>query len=250
MLTRVKTAEEIINIRQSGQMLAAILEMVKLWAKPGISGLEIDRLVSREIKTLGGKSACLGYQGFPKSICISVDDEIVHAIPDDRPFEEGQVIGFDYGVNFRGMITDAAMTMTIGQNTDKEVKRLLKGTQRALAEGIAAIDGPVRVGQISAAIEDTLQHFNLGIVRELVGHGVGHDFHEEPNIPNYREPNAGILLKAGMTVAIEPMATLGSGRVKMAQDGWAVLSADGSLSAQFEHTVLITPDGAEILTKK
>jgi len=236
-------------MRESGRMLAIVLQKVCEVAQEGVSGLEIDRLVNKELKALGGRPACLGYEGYPKSICISVDEQIVHAIPNQQPFEKGQVVGFDCGVSYRGMITDAATTMVIGNQTSAAVKRLLRGTQEALDAAIQAIDGPVHVGKISAAIEKVLLSYQLGIVTELVGHGVGHQFHEEPNIPNASEPNPGMLLRSGMTVAIEPMATLGSGRVKMASDGWAVLTADASLSAQFEHTVLITDHGAEILTR-
>lgn len=247
MFTRVKTAEEIVHMRESGRMLAAVLKEIKKTVEPGMSGLDVSALVRRELKGFGAAASFLGYQGFPDVICISVNDAVVHGIPNKQPFKNGDVIGFDFGVTFGGMITDSAFSMCLGTAT-KSQQRLLKTTERAMYAGIDQLKDGVRVGDIAAAIQKVLDGGNLGIVRELVGHGVGHYVHEDPNIPNYGVSGTGHILAEGMTIAIEPMATLGDYRVKLDPDNWTIRTVDGSLSAHFEHTILITKDGADILT--
>ena len=249
MLTKIKTDEEIVKIHASGQMLATVLTKIKETVAPGMTGLDVDELAERELKGLGGVPAFKGFEGFPKSICVSVNHDLVHGIPNDKPFEKGDLVGFDYGVKYKGMITDSAITLAVGGSDDKEAKRLLAGTEEALVAGIKAIKGPTHVGDISAAIEEVLSRYKFGIVRTLVGHGVGHQVHEEPNIPNYGNKGDGMELLPGMTVAIEPMATLGGEEVAVTKDGWTIATRDGSLSAQFEHSVLITDKGSKILTK-
>jgi methionyl aminopeptidase len=249
MITRVKTAQEIAAMRDSGRMLAAVLQVLKSQLEPGMSTKALADIAAAELKTLGGQPTCLGYQGFPEVICISVNDEVVHGIPrPERIIIDGDIVSFDFGVTYRGMITDAAISTIAGRPKQKGHIQLLKDTEQALASGIASVHDRVRTGDIGAAIERSLEHRKYGIVRDLVGHGVGHEFHEDPNIPNYGRPNTGPWLSAGMTIAIEPMVTLGSDRVYQANDGWTILTRDGSWSAHFEHTVLITADGAEILT--
>jgi methionyl aminopeptidase len=176
---------------------------------------------------------------------------VQHSIPNDHIFVDGDIVNFDFGVSYNGMITDAGVTVSIGgvEKTDKAGRWLLEGTERALYAGIDVVKSGVRVGDISAAIQRVLESYNLGIVRELVGHGVGHELHEEPEIPNYGHAGTGPVLKAGMTIAIEPITTLGSARIFQAHDGWTLLTVDGSRAAQFEHTLLVTEDGSEILTK-
>lgn len=247
MFTRVKTPGEIENMRASGKILASILMRVKEITQPGMTGLEISDFVDKELKKCDATGPFKGYMGYPHAICISINDEVVHGIPSGRLFNEGDVIGFDFGVKFKGMITDSAFSMVVGKST-KTKKQFLKATEQSLYAGIERVKDSVRVGDISAAIQKVLDQHNLGIVRELVGHGVGHEVHEDPNIPNYGMAGKGPLLKAGMTIAIEPMSTLGGFRVKMDSDGWTIRTADGSLSAHFEHTVLITRNGYEILT--
>jgi methionyl aminopeptidase len=249
MFTRIKTPEEIESMRTSGQMLATILKRIKESAATGITGKDISALAAKELKALGGKPSFLGYGGFPDVICISRNDEIVHGIPNAQAFQEGDIVSFDFGVTYKGMITDSAFTMIIGHvKADKDVERLLKATERSLYDGIEQLKDGVRVGDIAATIQKTLDNAGLGIVRELVGHGVGHQVHEDPNIPNYGVRSTGPMLKKGMTIAIEPMATLGSHKIKFDPDGWSVRTADGSLSAHFEHTILITEGNYEILT--
>lgn len=247
MFTKVKTTGEIASMRESGQMLAAVLKKIKATVQPGMSGKDVSRLARAELKAFGALPSFLGYQGYPDVICISVNDEIVHGIPNDTPFKNGDIISFDFGVTFGGMVTDSAFSMCLGKGT-KTQQKLLKTTERSMYAGIEQLKQGVRTGDIGAAIQKVLEAEKLGIVRDLVGHGVGHHIHEDPNIPNYGVSGTGATLKAGMTIAIEPMATLGDYAVKIDNDGWTIRTVDGSLAAHFEHTILITKDGYEILT--
>jgi methionyl aminopeptidase len=250
MVTRVKTASEIAAMQDSGRMLATVLQMLKTSLQPGMTTKQLADLAAAELKKLGGQAAFLGYQGFPDVICISVNDEVVHGIPRaDKTIAEGDIVSLDFGVIYKGMITDSAISVIAGRPKQKGHIDLVKRTEEALRIGINTVHDQVRTGDIGTAIENYLKKHRYGIVRDLVGHGVGHQLHEDPNIPNYGRANTGPWLSAGMTIAIEPMVTLGTDRVYVADDGWTVLTADGSWSAHFEHTVLITEDGAEILTQ-
>lgn len=250
MQARVKTPAEIEAMREGGKILATILNGLKERVKVGISELEIDDWVEAEILRHG---AVVTYKtsevNFPKSICISVNDEIVHGIPDDYRFEKGDVASFDLVITYKDMKVDSAFTMVVGEEPKGAVKHLLNMTERSLYAGIDAIKGPVRVGDIGAAVEKVLDNAKLGIIRDLVGHGVGHRMQQPPEVPNYGRKGTGPLLEPGDTIAIEPMATLGGEAIKDGDDGWAICTRDGSLAAHFEHTVLITENGAEILTK-
>jgi methionyl aminopeptidase len=253
MNTRIKTKAELAAMRESGRMLALVLNALKPQTVPGISTKDISHLAALELKTLGGKPAFLGYQGFPDVICISLNNEVVHGIPRaDRVIQEGDIVSLDFGVDFRGMITDSAISFIVGKPKDPRHVDLVAATESSMMAGIQAVHDRVRTGDIGAAVQKILENPKLGgpfgIVRDLVGHGVGHELHEDPNIPNYGRPSTGPWLDAGMTIAIEPMATLGTDRVAMAPDGWTILTADGSMSAHFEHTILITEDGAEIIS--
>lgn len=249
MFTRVKTASELVAMRESGVMLATVLDVLKQFAAAGMSTKEVADKARQELKALGGQPTFLGYQGYPDVICISVNDEVVHGIPrTDHLLQEGDIVGLDFGVTYHGMVTDSAISVVIGDWRNKREKQLVEGTRQALEIGIATLHDQVRVGDIGAAIEAELKRQRFGIVRDLVGHGVGHEMHEDPNIPNYGRAHTGPWLQAGMTIAIEPMATLGGDAVYMAPDGWTILTDDGSRAAHFEHTVLITMDGAEIIT--
>lgn len=248
MYNKVKTEKEIADIRRSGRMLAEVLETVINAVKPGVSGIDMDKLAGAKLKELGGVPAFLGYQGFPNSICISVNDAVVHGIPNDVKFKDGDVVGFDFGVNYNGMITDAARTVVIG-TSNKELDRLLITTKRSLDDAINQVKNGAHVGDISAAAQKPLDKAGYGNVRDLVGHGVGHNVHEEPEIPNYGSAGAGPILKSGMTIAIEPMSTMGDYRVVIDPDGWTIRTRDGSVSAHFEDTVLVTNGGCEILTR-
>ena len=249
MQTQVKTATEISNMRESGKMLATILQLLKTELQPGMSTKQLSDIAAAELKRLGGQPTFLGYQGFPDIICISVNDEVVHGIPRaDKIVNDGDIVGLDFGVTYNGMVTDAAISVIAGKAKQKGHLELVKNTAIALETGINTVHDQVRTGDIGNAIESYLKKFRYGIVRDLVGHGVGHEMHEDPNIPNYGRAHTGPWLSAGMTIAIEPMVTLGTDRVYVADDGWTILTDDGSWSAHFEHTILITEDAAEILT--
>jgi len=246
-----KTESEITSMRESGRMLATVLQLIKRTVKAGMTPKDVSALAARELERLGGKAPFKGFEGYPDIICISTNNEVQHSIPNDHVFVDGDIVNFDFGVTYNGMVTDSGISLSIGglDKADAAGQRLLKGTEQALYVGIDMVREGTRVGDISAAIQKVLESYNLGIVRELVGHGVGHELHEEPEIPNYGRAGTGPVLKAGMTIAIEPITTLGSARIFQAHDGWTLLTQDGSRSAQFEHTVLVTKDGAEILTQ-
>jgi methionyl aminopeptidase len=252
MYTKVKTDKELKALRESCKMAATVLAFLKQQIEPGITGLDINRLANEETKRLGGKPAFLGYQGFPASICVSRNDEVVHGIPTAQVFEAGDLVSMDFGIVHKRMISDTAITMMVGEDTSEQgsVKRkLMAATEESLAAAIKSVKDGCYTGDIGAAAQAVLERNGLGIVRDLVGHGVGHDVHEEPNIPNFGKPGTGDQLQAGMTIAIEPMATLGTHAVVVDPDGWTIRTTDGSLSAHFEHTVLVTESGFEVLTK-
>lgn len=250
MFTRVKKPEELQAMRESGRMLATVLQLLRKKVEPGVSTKDLANVAAVELKKLGGTAPFLGYQGFPDVICISVNDEVVHGIPsENRIIQNGDIVSLDFGVSYRGMITDSAISLIAGKPLSAKHADLVSNTEKSLLAGIAAVHEDVRTGDIGEAIERELKRHKYGIVRDLVGHGVGDHVHEDPNIPNYGRSNTGPRLSKDMTIAIEPMATLGTERVYVGADGWTVLTWDGSWAAHFEHTVAITEDGAEILTK-
>ena len=250
MMTRVKNPAEIAAMREGGQMVAAVLQLLKARLQPGMTTKDLALIASAELKAYGVASPFLGYHGFPDVMCISVNDEVVHGIPSaQRVVQDGDIVSLDFGVINKGMITDAAISTIAGRPKQKRHQQLLQRTEQSLTAGIMAVHDRVRVGDIAAAVQKELDAAKYGIVRDLVGHGVGHELHEDPNIPNYGRAGSGPWLDAGMTIAIEPMASLGDHKVYMADDDWTVLTYDGSWAAHFEHTVLITPDGAEVLTE-
>lgn len=251
MQTQIKTASEIASMRESGRMLATVLAHLKSVLEPGMTTKQLADIAADELKKLGnGQASFLGYQGFPDVICISVNQEVVHGIPrKHKVINDGDIVGLDFGVTYKGMITDGAISVIAGRPKQRGHIKLIADTEEALNIGIAEVHDQVRTGDIGSAIENFLKKNRYGIVRDLVGHGVGHHIHEDPNIPNYGRPNTGPWLSAGMTIAIEPMVTLGTDRVNVAPDGWTIVTADNSWAAHFEHTVLITETGAEILTK-
>lgn len=248
MFTRIKTPQEIDAMRISGGMLASVLQTLDKEVASGMTGKDASDIAKRELKALGGKPSFLGFGGFPDVICISVNDEIVHGIPTDKAFAEGDLVSFDFGVTYQGMVTDSAFSKFMGAAPSKDAERLLKATEQSMYAGIDALKNGVRIGDIGASIERVLKREKLGIVRELVGHGVGHELHEGPDIPNYGIAGTGTKLSSGMTIAIEPMATLGTQSISVDDDEWTIRSADGSLAAHFEHTILISDNGHEILT--
>ena len=250
MFTRVKTAKEIAHLKESGRILATVLDELRKKSAAGMTPRDAALFARRELKALGGEPAFLGFEGYPDVICISVNEQVQHSIPDDRAFERGDIINYDFGVRVGGMITDAGITVCVDNAFTEDTTRLVEGTEKALSAGIGMVKNGCRTGDITAAIEKTLKDYRLSIVRELVGHGVGHNLHEEPDIPNYgMKAGTGARLYSGMTVAIEPITTLGNEAIRELDDGWTFVTQDGSWSAQFEHTVLVTENGCEILTK-
>lgn len=249
-MQKIKTPAEIQAMREGGKILAQILNDLKQQVKAGVSEKELDAWVDKEIKARG---AIATYKTdevkFPAAICISTNEQIVHSIPSDYVLQDGDVVSFDLVITYKNMKTDSAFTMMVGDKPNGVKKHLIKATEQSLYAGIDAIKGPVRIGDISAAIEKVLKDAKLGIVRELVGHGIGHEMHDGIEIPNYGKKGTMGLLTPGDTIAIEPMATLGREKIMQEDDGWTLSTKDGSLAAHFEHTVLITEDGAEILTR-
>lgn len=245
-----KTPAQIEAMREGGKLLATIFNGLKKHVQVGMSEREADAWVEAEIKRLGAVATYKTSEvNFPAVICISTNDQIVHGVPTDYRFEKGDVVGFDLVITYKGMKTDSAFTMVVGEEPKGAVKHLLNLTERSLYAGIDAIKGPVYTGDIGAAVEQVLTQGKLGVIRELVGHGVGLEMHMLPEIPNYGRKGTGVLLQPGDTVAIEPMATLGKEKIYTEDDHWTISTRDGSLAAHFEHTVLITEDGAEILTQ-
>ncbi|MEI6228625.1 MAG: type I methionyl aminopeptidase [Candidatus Saccharibacteria bacterium] len=245
-----KTPEQIQAMRDGGKILAEILAGLKKQVVVGVTGLQMNDWVASEIKKRGATATYLTDEvNFPGVICISVNDEIVHGIPNDYEFEQGDVVSFDLVITYNDMKVDSAFTMVVGEEPSGAKKHLLNVTERSLYAGIDAITGPVRLGDVGYAIEKVLRDGKLGVIRELVGHGVGQKMQQPPEVPNYGKKGTGYLLSIGDTIAIEPMATLGGDSIKTDSDGWTIRTNDGSLSAHFEHTVLVTDDGAEILTR-
>ena len=240
-------------MRECGKILATIYRDLKTYVQAGMSELEIDAWVEKEIIRHGATATYKTSEvNFPNVICISVNDEIVHSVPTEYVLEKGDIVSFDLVITYKGMKTDSAFTMVVDEQPTGVKKHLLNVTERSLYAGIDAIKGPVYTGDIGAAIEKVLNDGKLGIIRDLVGHGVGLEMHMDPEVPNYGRKGTGVLLKPGDTIAIEPMATLGGEKIitDTAGDGWTIRTRDGSLAAHFEHTVLITENGAEILTQR
>jgi methionyl aminopeptidase len=244
----IKNDSEIAAMRKSGKILALVLNKTLEAIQPGISTAAVAAVADQEIKRLGAEAAFLHYDGFPSVVCISVNDQVVHGLPGNYVIKKGDLVSVDLGIKYKGMITDAARTVLV-DSQDKQKSQLLDATKRALDTGIDVVKEGRKTGDIGSAIQKVLENSGLSVVRSLVGHGVGRQVHEEPDIPNYGAKNSGTLLKAGMTIAIEPMSTLGAYDVYTTADGWSIATKDGSLSAHFEDTILVTPDGAEILTR-
>lgn len=243
----IKSASELEAMRRVNQMTARVRNAVAAHVKPGITTLELGNLAQKMIREMGGTSAFYGYYGFPGQICVSINDEVVHGIPGRRIIQEGDLVSIDTGVSFGGFVGDTATTAVAGK-IDGEKQRLLDVTQAALAAGIAkAVEGN-RIGDISHAIQTVVEEAGFSIVRDFVGHGIGKEMHEDPQIPNFGKPGRGPKLKAGMTLSIEPMVNLGAEKVRVLDDQWTVVTKDGSPSAHFEHTVAIGKTKAEILT--
>ncbi|MGN0161384.1 MAG: type I methionyl aminopeptidase [Lachnospiraceae bacterium] len=248
MAVSIKSPREIELMREAGKILAELHERLEEIIQPGVSTWEIDRRGREFIEKCGCTPSFLNYQGYPASICVSVNEEVVHGIPNKKNIlREGDIVSLDAGVIYKGYHSDAARTYGVGVISD-DARKLMDVTKQCFYEGIRFAREGCRLHEISAAIGDYAESFGYGVVRELVGHGVGSALHEDPQIPNFRQESRGIRLKAGMTLAIEPMISAGQYKVKWLDDGWTVVTADGSLAAHYENTVLITEGEPEILS--
>ncbi len=245
----IKSAEEIAAMRQAGRVVAEILGILMRQVRPGMKTKELNIIAERELEKRGAKPSFKGYHGFPASLCVSVNDEIVHGIPGERVLHEGDIVSLDFGAIVNGFQGDAAVTLGIGE-ISPEAKRLIATTQGALEAGIAAAKCGATLGDISAAIQNYAESRGYSVVREYTGHGIGREMHEDPQIPNFGVPGTGPVLRKGMTLALEPMLNIGDWRTRIDDDHWTVRTADGSLSAHFEHTIAITDDEPEVLTKR
>ena len=242
-----KSPEEIATMRAAGVILTDALNRIEEALAPGVTTAELDRIAEEVITGAGATPSFKGYRGFPASICTSPNDVIVHGIPDGRRLEDGDIISIDVGVFYEGFHADSAWTFPVG-SISPEAAGLLKVTEGSLNAAIEQCRPGRRLGDVGNAVQEVAEAAGYSIVREYVGHGVGRSLHEEPQVPNYGPPGRRELLSAGMTLAIEPMVNIGGPATKVLGDGWTVVTADGSLSAHFEHTVAVTPDGCQILT--
>ncbi|MBP8980282.1 MAG: type I methionyl aminopeptidase [Syntrophobacterales bacterium] len=245
----LKQPAEIDRIRDSNRIVAEVLAALQERVKAGVTTLELDRISEEMVLRKGAKPAFKGYRGYPFSLCASVNDEIIHGLPSARVLVEGDIVGLDFGVYYKGYYGDAAITVPVGK-IPPETGSLLKTTEESLALAIAQARPGNRVGDISAAVQSHVEAAGYSVVRDFVGHGIGRNLHEEPQVPNYGVKGRGTPLRVGMVLAIEPMVNAGTCKVKMRADGWTAVTADGALSAHFEHTVAITEKGPEILSRR
>jgi methionyl aminopeptidase len=243
----IKSEREIAIMRQAGQIVATVLGILCRQVRSGMKTRELDVIAATEIERLGGKPSFKGYRGFPANLCVSVNDEVVHGIPGERVLKNGDIVSLDLGVLFMGFQGDGAVTIGVGEISPL-AQDLIKATEGVLRAGIAAARAGVRLGDISATMQSYAETRGYSVVRDYSGHGIGREMHEEPQIPNFGLPGTGPVLERGMTLALEPMVNAGDWRTRLGDDHWTVLTADGSLSAHFEHTIAITDGEAEVLT--
>ena len=244
----IKSDIEIDTMRQAGRIVAEILQKISERVRPGVKTKELDMVAATELEIRRVTSSFKGYHGFPANLCVSVNDEIVHGIPGERVLREGDIVSLDFGVIYEGFQGDAAVTVPVGE-ISPVARRLIDATKEALEKGIAAAKAGATLGDISAAIQKHAESTNHSVVREYTGHGIGRSMHEDPQIPNYGIAGTGPVLKNGMTLALEPMLNTGGSSTRVAKDRWTVLTADGSLSAHFEHTIVINDSEPEVLTR-
>jgi methionyl aminopeptidase len=243
----IKSDDEIAIIREAGSVVAQVLDILRSGVRPGLTTKELDAIVRREFEARGVTPTFLGYHGYPATVCVSVNDEVVHGIPGKRVLEEGDIVSMDLGATHRGFVADSAITVGVG-HLDPQAERLVQVTEEALWKGIGAARAGAPLGAVSFAIQRHAEGAGFSVVREYVGHGVGREMHEEPQVPNFGAPDRGPVLRKGMVLALEPMVNTGDWRTKRDSDNWTVRTLDGSLSAHFEHTIAITDGEAKVLT--
>lgn len=244
----IKTTDEIAKMRAGGQILAEVLNLAAGRIKPGIKTKELEIFVEQELAKRGAEPSFKNFQGYPAALCVSLNEQVVHGIPGNRVIKKGDLISLDLGVRYKGMYTDAAFSQLVTKGS-KHAQKLIETTEQALAAAIQAVKVGSTLGDIGSAVERTAREQGFNVIRDLVGHGVGHRVHEEPQIPNFGTAGEGMKLKEGMTLAIEPMLTMGAPEVKCLPDGWTFVTADGALNAHFEHTIVVTKEGCEVLTE-
>ncbi len=249
-MINIKTKQQIAAMRDAGRVVAEVLALMEEMVKPGISTYELDRAAEKQIRNSRAVPTFKGYQGFPASICASIDEEVVHGIPNKhRILREGEIISIDVGATYRGYVGDAARTFAVGRISDEKA-RLVQVTEASFFEGMRLAAAGNRIGDLGHAIQAYVEKHGYGVIRELTGHGVGEAMHEAPNVPNYGNRGRGLRLEAGLTIAVEPMVSLGSHQIRILEDGWTVVTKDGSPASHYENTIAITADGApEILTR-
>lgn len=243
----IKSPREIEVMRRSGKITAKTLTRLMAAAKPGVTTAELDRIADESIRSMGGVPTFIGYNGYPSAICTSVNDEVVHGMPGDRVLKDGDLLSIDIGTTFEGYVSDSAVTVQVGTASEAG-QRLMRVTQECLMLGIAQMQAGNRLGDIGHAVQQHAEANGYGVVRALVGHGIGRKMHEDPQVPNYGTPGTGTVLRKGLVLAIEPMITQGTHEVATLEDGWTVVTEDGKLAAHFEHTIAITDSGPKILT--
>ena len=243
----IKSSREIEQLRKSNAIVAEVFQKLKEMVLQGVTTQELDQVAEEVILSRGAIPAFKGYRGFPATLCISINEEVVHGIPGQRRLKEGDIVSLDVGVNLRGYLGDAAITLPVGE-VDQTAKRLLEVTEKALTIGIESAKVGNRLSDISHAIQTWVESHEFSVVRDFVGHGIGRDLHEEPQIPNFGSPHQGPRLEKGMVFALEPMVNEGTYGVRILSDGWTVVTADGKRSAHFEHSIVVTDGGAEILS--
>ncbi len=244
----IKSPRELEAMRQAGQVVARMIAAITRAVEPGMTTQDLNDVAVQELGKYDAKPAFLGYMGFPATICTSVNEEIVHGIPGSRVLKEGDLVKCDVGAIVDGLHGDAAVTLPVGKVSDEALK-LIEATRQSLNEAIAQVRAGARLGDIGEAVQRYAEDRGYGVVREYVGHGIGRRLHEEPQVPNYGVAGRGQMLRAGMAIAIEPMLNVGTWRTRTLEDGWTVVTADGSLSAHFEHTMAVGEDGAEVMTR-
>ena len=245
----IKSEREIELMRKAGMMVSKTHKYLKPFIKEGITTLELDKLAENYIRSMGGVPSCKGYEGFPATLCTSVNDEVVHGIPKKRKLKKGDIITIDMVIGYEGYQGDAAWTYAVGEVSEQK-KYLMHHTEKALYEGISMVKPGNRIGDISFAIEEYAKKHNLCVVKELCGHGIGREMHEDPEVPNYGTKGTGPKLREGMVICIEPMLNLGTADIYMLDDEWTIKTDDGKPAAHYEHTILVTKDGYEILTPR
>lgn len=247
-MIKIKSPLEISKMKVANHIVAEILAEIKEFARPGMQTLELDALAEDCCRQRKVKPAFKGYRGYPCSLCVSINEQVVHGIPSERRLQEGDVLSMDFGVRYDGYYGDAALTMSIG-TVSPQAQRLIEATEKALYAGIDQVRAGNFLGDISHAVQATVESYGFSVIRDFVGHGIGRALHEDPQIPNFGPPGQGPRLQPGMTLAIEPMVSAGRYEINVLEDGWTAVTRDGSLSAHFEHTVAVTDTGVLILSQ-